>query len=255
MFSNQTDVNIITRTGSLPTIEYTYLKDIKILSSQRVCYFPKGPWKKNKIKEVITPINDSIYILKLNNETKERSVKFIGENFNEFTEEKSNFLAYDLIKGIATLNIKSLRSSELRLMPPFRKSTAYNFENGHFLGLHIDTHDSILNINRPHSWSILGINLGNSERYIHYVDLTFNKILSLLNIENSVNIANNSIPMHKIVHLFFQKFPSYPIKRIKVLPGFATLLNSQNVIHDGGTNWKGNDDVSFLISGNFTLTS
>ncbi|MEI6881466.1 MAG: hypothetical protein WCK82_09070 [Bacteroidota bacterium] len=254
MKHTQPDIKILHQKGLNPLIQFTQRRKTKLLSTGRICYYPIGKWKNVEKNIEVYSTNDFIGFFQVNKDTYNSFRYNELPKFDSFSQHNLIEIANQLLKSIDSLDILLVRSLEVIINPSRKNSTAYNPNIKEYLGLHIDSHDGISNKDRGKAWHLVNINMGNKVRYLHFIDLTFKNIIEILGIENSVDIKENKISMSKIVQLFFELFPEYPIKRIVLPPAHGYIARTQNFIHDGGTNWNGEKDISVLISGDFKVT-
>ncbi len=151
-----------------------------------------------------------------------------------------------------TSNIRLIeyRSSDLQITPHKSRSTAYNYAEQCFMGLHLDNHQLLPLMQRELGFQVLGINMGKCVRYFHFVNLSAPTIFEMLTrFEKTLKIEPSEIS--KLTSSFFDMFPDYPVVRLSLKPGEAYIATTQYIIHDGATN-KGNElDIALLISGKF----
>lgn len=130
---------------------------------------------------------------------------------------------------------------------PGQPSTAFNFDTGAFMGLHIDNHQDLPLDERDRARTLCAVNLGFTERYLHFVNLSVSALLEML-AEHGVAAPSRA---EQLKDLFLNRFPDYPVIRLVLLPGHAYLCNTQNTIHDGATPEGDLPDVSFLTMNEF----
>ncbi|MFF4319629.1 hypothetical protein [Streptomyces sp. NPDC001568] len=123
-------------------------------------------------------------------------------------------------------------------------STAYNYEQRTFMGLHLDNHEDHALTERHRSLLLTVTNLGTADRWVHFVNLRAVDLMRML------ADAGREVPDtgHALKNAFFAAFPSQPVLRVRLRPGQAYLVNTQDVLHDGATNTEGAADVSFLTA-------
>ncbi|MDI9885811.1 hypothetical protein QMZ92_15835 [Streptomyces sp. HNM0645] len=127
-------------------------------------------------------------------------------------------------------------------------STAYNYEQRTFMGLHLDNHEDFPLTERHRSLLLTVANLGFTDRYVHFVNLRTTDLMLML------AAAGHTVPKtgHALKNAFFAAFPAHPVLRVRLSPGQAYLVNTQDVLHDGATNTEGLPDVSFLTANRLT---
>ncbi|MDG4765655.1 hypothetical protein O7632_16335 [Solwaraspora sp. WMMD406] len=127
---------------------------------------------------------------------------------------------------------------------PQQLSTAYNYAERVFMGLHLDNHQDYPLTERHLSYLLAGVNLGFAHRYVHFVNLRVVDLIRLL------RETGHPVPIttHALKNAFFAAFGGYPVVRIRLRPGQAYVVNTQDVLHDGATNDVGLPDVSMLTA-------
>lgn len=150
------------------------------------------------------------------------------------------------------LKANAIRSADIQITPSNSQSTAYDYENNRYVGLHIDNHEKLSLFKRKEAFHVLVINFGNSERYFQFVNLEALKIAAKLNLHIENNYINYQKNIRKLTSNFFTTFPNYPVIKITLPPSYGYIAVTQSLIHDGATNHKGYADVAFLLSGNFS---
>ncbi len=150
------------------------------------------------------------------------------------------------------IELLSHRSTDIQITPPGGFGTAYDFSQNRFVGLHLDNHDRLDTTGRRTSFQVLGLNLGQQERYLHFLNLSVeNMIEKLRHFGHNLHYSPSKISC--LTRDFFNIFFDYPIIRIKLKPGCAYITTTQYVVHDGApsnTNESGLD-IALLVSGNF----
>ncbi|MFI7241655.1 hypothetical protein [Streptomyces qinglanensis] len=128
-------------------------------------------------------------------------------------------------------------------------STAYNYEQRTFMGLHLDNHEDLPLTERHRSLLLTVANLGFTDRYVHFVNLRTADLTLML------AATGRAVPdtSHALKNAFFSAFPTHPVLRVRLRPGQAYLVNTQDVLHDGATNTEGLPDVSFLTANRLTV--
>ncbi|MFF3014528.1 hypothetical protein [Streptomyces sp. NPDC057939] len=123
-------------------------------------------------------------------------------------------------------------------------STAYNYEQRTFMGLHLDNHEDHALAERHRSLLLTVTNLGTADRWVHFVNLRAVDLMRML-ADTGREVPNTG---HALKNAFVAAFPSQPVLRVRLRPGQAYLVNTQDVLHDGATNTDGDADVSFLTA-------
>ena len=156
-------------------------------------------------------------------------------------------LLYERTAEVCGLRPPAAGRGDLIVHGPGQPSTAFNFDTGAFMGLHIDNHQDLPLDERERARTLCAVNLGFTERYLHFVNLPVSELLELL-AERGVAAPSRA---EQLKDLFLARFPDYPVIRLALLPGHAYICNTQNTIHDGATPEGDLPDVSFLTMNEF----
>lgn len=124
---------------------------------------------------------------------------------------------------------------------PNLDATAYVPQHDYYMGLHVDYLAGQSIFMRDNTENRISINLGAEERYLLYINLTIGDILNFLNIQDECSIDS-------VVARFFNRYPDYPVIRLKINPGEAYIAPTQNLIHDG-IGARNNVDLHLTICG------
>ena len=109
------------------------------------------------------------------------------------------------------------------------KNTVTRTRENNILGLHLDRWDGVKQVDDLSTASNrICINVGIQPRYLIFANLSIKKLLNKI----SKNKKKNFYPF---VMKFFNKYPDYPLFRLKILPGEAYIAPTENMIHDGST--------------------
>lgn len=147
------------------------------------------------------------------------------------------------------VDVSQIENGDLVLNPPNVPSTAFDYDRGFCIGMHIDDHQKLPFDNRTAGFQLLNINLGLAERYLCFVNYSFLQLLEKVR-------SKTNVPIHtarELKNLFFTYFPEEPIYRITLKPRDAYIAVTQNFIHDGNTNLENKLDISFLVGGRFLV--
>jgi hypothetical protein len=170
-------------------------------------------------------------------------------------EERSSVLwdfanrALESLRSEAGVVAEEMYTHELMLNPPYLDSTSYDYEHERFIGLHIDTHQPLAD--RRDGFQLCGINVGRAERFFYFIDLGVEELFQKLGISGK----EGEMPIKQLTETFLSRFPDTPVYRITLAPGEAYLAVTQNLIHDGASNQKGEEDASFFLAGYFACPS
>ena len=115
------------------------------------------------------------------------------------------------------------------------------------IGLHVDSWDQCAFDDLQNSSNRLSINLGPTDRYFIFVNLTASHMNALLkktgvNVESSASLIGKS---------FMSTFPNYPVVRVRLRPGEAYIAPTENILHDGSSAGVGNVNHYLSLRGRF----
>lgn len=227
-------------------------------------FVPKKPWKKCNIadekkllanSEKILNIYDAIGVVKipdyiimqintlkldqlsntseLNQVKQSKEYKIFIENLlnylNEFSKSKESLTCLDICMNI-----------------PGMPTTSIDLKSQKLVGLHLDNWDKKVLNDTESARNRICINIGKEERYFSFCNLPIKQIIKELetrsnNIKDGVHLAST----------WFQEKDSYPIVRLKVLPGEAYISPTENLLHDGITDLKKHLDLHLTVLGYF----
>jgi hypothetical protein len=135
-------------------------------------------------------------------------------------------------------------AANLVLHLPRQPSTAYVYDADVFMGLHIDNHGGHGFDQRERAHVLTAWNLGFAERYLNFVNLDVRRMLDL--------VVGSGLPqpdtIYQLRSAFFDAFPDYPVLRATLQPGQGYLCNTQDLLHDGATNFADMPDIALLIA-------
>jgi uncharacterized protein len=120
-----------------------------------------------------------------------------------------------------------------------------------YVGLHVDSWEKALVVNRHLSRNRICLNLGKEDRYFLFINLTLIKMAQLL------ALSTAEIEQHpggtSLAEKFMQTFPSYPVIKLRLHPGEAYIASTDNMIHDATTLTKQYPDIAIHFLGNFGM--
>jgi len=149
------------------------------------------------------------------------------------------------LKDVYGISLGQEGGADLSIHRPMLRSTAFNYFAKVYMGLHIDNRQKFIASERWKSRLLCSVNLGSTHRYFNFINLSTVGILTKLGID----ATSTSLHPAQIKGLFCERYPDYPVVRIRIEPGQAYICNSEDIIHDGATNELGSPDVSLLILG------
>nr|RNJ66146.1 MAG: hypothetical protein EDM05_27340 [Leptolyngbya sp. IPPAS B-1204] len=118
-----------------------------------------------------------------------------------------------------------------------------------YVGMHLDSWE-VAPIERRHrSRNRLCINLGREDRFFLFINLTLKDLSDALDPLEVKNDPNGV----RLGELFMQRYPSYPVVKLKVAPGEAYIAPTDNLIHDASSIDKQQIDLTMTLLGYFGL--
>jgi hypothetical protein len=119
-----------------------------------------------------------------------------------------------------------------------------------FIGLHLDSWDRLpLGERRKSSHYRISVNVGEASRFLLFFDIDVVEMKNQL-MSNAVDVTEAE---WRVPGLFLEKFPNYPVLRLKVEPGFAYVAPTDLVVHDGSSLGVMAPTVHLTIRGKFRL--
>lgn len=231
-------------------------------------FVPRQDWRAPQPSELRllvadrpVPLSDGVSILKVDAALRQAFWGDIGpallsRDSKASPEEKRDRLrrfAQTVTGSLETgrcLRTTSLRSCDVQVSPCGQVSTAFDYQRSRYVGLHIDDHDRLPMSERRGAFQLLCVNLGRSERYLQYINLGALKLLEVLRGNDTQRPDPSS--SQELASAFLSTFPGYPVVRLRLPPDHAYIATTQNVLHDGATNQRGEPDVALLIAGFFS---
>ena len=187
----------------------------------------------------------------------QQAVSTVVEYVQTFSEANDNLLVH-----------------RLNVNPPSLRTVTHDPVNNFYIGLHLDSWDKDPVERRHLSNNRICINLGLEDRYFLFINLTLiemfflittNRWDELLNIryedkqEILLKYYSDYLLTHPQIHPddirqnFLQKYPEYPVIKLRVAPDEAYIAPTENIIHDGCTFGKKFFDVSLTIRGKIQM--
>jgi predicted Zn-dependent protease with MMP-like domain len=122
-----------------------------------------------------------------------------------------------------------------------------------FIGLHLDSWDKQPLRLRHRSRNRLCINLGREARYSLFVNLPLMQMFAHLGLRDPEDIYADFRGL-ALGHRFMMARPEYPAVRLRIEPGEAYILPTDNLIHDGSTTGTAHPDITMTFIGRFAPT-
>lgn len=136
---------------------------------------------------------------------------------------------------------------------PSLPTTTCDPKTGCLIGLHLDSWDQGPLEGRCQARNRIVINVGRDDRYLLYIPLGLHTMLAML--DAATNQASLSVP--RPAHFeteFMQRFPSYPVVKLRIAPYEAYIAPTENIIHDGCTVGQTHVDLTVTFLGHFAAT-
>jgi hypothetical protein len=232
---------------------------------------PKEPWREISDMEysILTKIDDNtqitegsfISIIKIPDEILE-PFKVVKNAIREgLTRDYVNYLILNdtncllgkeqILKYIERYG-SHLGKVYIGTNPPNLLSVTYDPQDKEekLIGLHIDNWYRNNLQERHLSPRRICVNIGVEERYLQFINLPLKALFEALENENSEDQRRFSASS-LLGHAFLERFPEYPVVRLKVSPNEAYIASTDNIIHDGSTQYSSKLDIALHIHGNF----
>lgn len=134
-----------------------------------------------------------------------------------------------------------LRTVTQEKMNPFERE---------FVGLHLDSWDKKPLRRRHQSRNRICINLGREDRHFLFIPLTQVQMFQMIGLSDPEDIYRDYRGLH-IGQKFMERFPDYPVAKLRIAPGEAYIAPTDNMIHDATSIGKRYPDVALHITGHF----
>lgn len=190
------------------------------------------------------------------------------QDCQRFTQEPLYPKAIQSIAKFASLLSKDDRPFKIHTIttnPPGLPTVTYDRVRHCYIGLHLDSWDKLSLDKRHLSTNRICINLGLEDRYFLFIDLSLLKMFEFARYgsDNSRESCWEERVLHpselaqidptSIRKLFLERYPNYPVIKVRVSPGEAYIAPTENTIHDASTLGKKFCDVILTIRGHFRL--
>jgi hypothetical protein len=119
-----------------------------------------------------------------------------------------------------------------------------------FIGLHLDSWDKLPLRHRHRSRNRVCINLGREARYSLFVNMSLMQMFGHLGLRDPEDVYADYRGLY-VGRRFMETCPAYPVVRLRVEPGEAYILPTDNLIHDGSTMGTSHPDVTMTFIGRF----
>jgi len=152
-------------------------------------------------------------------------------------------------------------------------TVTFDPESNQYIGLHLDNWDQLPLQKRYLATNRICINLGRSDRYFLFINLTLIDMLNAICCDGKAEanrwnqfftwLRHKTLPTShpsfpkaspvKLHQVFMQRFPDYPVVRVRIAPGEGYIAPTENIIHDGSSLGSATPDVQTTLRGHFKL--
>ena len=226
-------------------------------------FIPKGDWREPTLEErkllwATNPPNKSgawVSLIRIPNE-----VLLPFEQLREATKREGEETLFSLktspncirgieqvIQYITPLTVSPEHPFEgtgISIRPPQLITGTFNYSDGCFIGLHLDSWYRRPLSERHLSPNRICINLGQEDRFLLLINLSLLTMSSMLEIDDS---ADPNI----LIVAFMQHFSDYPVVKLRIAPKEAYIAPTENIIHDGSTLGQKHFDTCLTVRGQF----
>lgn len=155
-------------------------------------------------------------------------------------EDNFKFLAKDLMNYVVSKSMHSeVHNLGIQIEPGNEYTTTK--QDLQYVGLHIDSWDSLPLSERKKSKNRICFNIGKEARYLYFINIPADQLVS----------ENQDAEIDKIVTEFLVNNPQYPVIRLKINPFEGYIAPTEYVIHDGSTSGNSFKDITFTIRSYF----
>jgi hypothetical protein len=117
-------------------------------------------------------------------------------------------------------------------------------------GLHTDNWDGLPLAKKQEATNRICLNLGRDSRYFLFVNLTEMEIFEMLGCPDS---SVNKPWTRQLTNEFMQRYPNYPVVKLRISPGEAYIAPTENIIHDASTAEMQHLDVKVMMRGYYGI--
>jgi hypothetical protein len=119
-----------------------------------------------------------------------------------------------------------------------------------FAGLHVDSWDRLPLSHRNRSRNRICINLGREPRYSLFFNLPLINMFNCIGLRDPEDIYDDFRGLY-MGQRFMKSWPEYPAIRLRIDPGEAYILPTDNLIHDASTEGNRFPDITLTYLGLF----
>jgi hypothetical protein len=124
-------------------------------------------------------------------------------------------------------------------------------DSSKFAGLHLDSWDGLPFRFRARSRNRLCINFGREPRYSLFINLPLLQMFQHLGLRDPDDIYTDFRGLY-LGHRFMRECPEYPVVRLRINPGEAYILPTDNLIHDASTQGNQFPDITLTFLAHFS---
>ena len=171
------------------------------------------------------------------NNSLDRLVDYLW-NYCLYNDAPQPLSLYTALPGLKTVTRKDLGG-------PFERS---------YVGLHLDSWEKAPLKQRHKSKNRICLNLGREDRFFLFINLTLIDMFRAMGLSEPDDIYKNYRGLH-LGHKFMNRYPDYPVVKLRLAPGEAYIAPTENVIHDATSLNKQYPDICLHFTGYFGMTS
>jgi hypothetical protein len=142
----------------------------------------------------------------------------------------------------------SVRLIGISRRAPGLETSTVNPRTAHRIGLHLDSFFRDDLAGRSLAPNRLCLNVGREDRHLLFINLTLVQMYAMLSDDDRHAVLDSP---EAIGDLFMDRFPDYPVVRLKIRPGEAYIAPTENIVHDSTTAENSGVDVSIPLLGRF----
>jgi len=148
----------------------------------------------------------------------------------------------------------SIRVHCITTNPPGLLTGTIAEPDGVYLGLHLDSWDRLSFPENSRARNRVCINLGTTDRSFLFLNLTLADMLAATGSSvDAIRRAGASDVGRAIGRLFLERFPDYPVVKLRVRPDEAYVAPTENLLHDASTADMTSEDVQLTLRGHFRI--
>lgn len=135
-------------------------------------------------------------------------------------------------------------------MPPGLTTSTIDRNRGCHNGLHTDNWDKLPLDCKHEATNRICINLGLEDRYFLFINLPEMTLFEMIGGEENGVKKNWSRSANEE---FMQRYPEYPVVKLRIAPGEAYIAPTENMIHDATTRDKKHLDIKIMMRGYYRI--